>query len=149
MSERIERDLVREGLTLATPAQRAKAFILDEVLISIVIFVAFWEQFAAAQSTTESLEVLNSLVMWVVLIKIAYQTLFVAYYGATLGKLWQRIFVITQDGFAKPPFLAALARASMRVVSEWLFYFGFLWAWVNPYRQTWQDKIARTLVVNG
>ncbi|MGE4295730.1 MAG: RDD family protein [Campylobacterales bacterium] len=149
MSDRLERDLVREGLTLAEPAKRIKAFILDEVLLSLVIFVAFWDRFAAAQSTTESLEVLNSLVMWVVLIKIAYHTIFIAYYGATLGKLWQRIFVITQDGFAKPPFLAALSRSSMRVVSEWLFYFGFLWAFVNPNRQTWQDKIARTLVVNG
>lgn len=45
-------------------------------------------------------------------------------------------------------FSAALLRATVRILSEFLFYIGFVWALFDPYKQTWQDKVAKTLVVN-
>jgi uncharacterized RDD family membrane protein YckC len=147
MDERLERNLVREGLALAPMDKRVKAFIVDELVISLLVFVAFWDRIASATTVTQSLESLNEVVLWILVLKIAYHAIFVTLYGATLGKLWQKIYVITIDDLAKPPFMAALARGSMRAISEWLFYVGFIWAWINPNRQTWQDKIGRTIVV--
>ena len=147
MDEKLERDLAREDLSLAPMHKRIKAFVVDELLISVLIFIAFWDRINSASTVTESLESLNEVVMWVVFLKIAYHTVFVALYGATLGKLWQKIYVITIDDLGKPSFMAALSRGSMRAISEWLFYLGFIWAWINPNRQTWQDKIGRTIVV--
>ena len=45
--------------------------------------------------------------------------------------------------------LFSLLRASVRIVSESAFYLGFLWALMNPKKETWHDKAGQTLVVNA
>ena len=42
-----------------------------------------------------------------------------------------------------------MIRAVMRVVSEILFYFGFVVAFFSPLKLTWHDKFAKTLVVDA
>ena len=49
----------------------------------------------------------------------------------------------------KPKFSVSLLRAIMRIVSENVFFLGFAWAFGNSLLQTWQDKIAKTVVVNA
>ena len=49
----------------------------------------------------------------------------------------------------KPNLTQSLVRAIFRIVSEACFYLGFAWALSNPARQTWQDKIAKTVVINA
>lgn len=39
------------------------------------------------------------------------------------------------------------ARAIMRLVSEFVLYLGYLWMVWDPKRQTWHDKVARSIVV--
>ncbi|NCD00327.1 MAG: RDD family protein, partial [Bacteroidia bacterium] len=34
-------------------------------------------------------------------------------------------------------------------ISESIFYLGFVWAALNPKRETWHDRVANTLVVNA
>lgn len=148
MNEQLERNLVRENLSLASTNQRVKAFIVDELLISLVIVIAFFNEISSAPTVTQAIESVNNMVLAVIALKVLYQSIFIAMYGATLGKIWQKIFVITIDGFEKPQFFTAFLRANVRIISEWFFYFGFIWAYLNPNRQTWQDKIARTIVVN-
>lgn len=70
-------------------------------------------------------------------------------YGATIGKLAMKIRVIEINTLENPNVLVALNRAIFRVVSEMLFYLGFLWAMFDPARQGWHDKTAKTLVVNA
>jgi len=149
MDPKLEQNLSRENLTLATPAKRAVAFMVDEALITLLILIAFWERLAGQEDVLAVIETINALFFTVVGVKIAYQTLFVSLYGATLGKMWQRIVIIDETSFARPTVMAALMRAVVRIISEWLFYFGFLWALFNDTRQTWHDKLARTLVVNA
>jgi uncharacterized RDD family membrane protein YckC len=50
---------------------------------------------------------------------------------------------------ANPSFLISLNRAIFRIISEMLFYLGFVWGAMDAMRQTWHDKTARTLVVNA
>ena len=59
-----------------------------------------------------------------------------------------KIEVIEERDFQTPSFLVSLNRAIGRVISEMLFYLGFAWAFLDPKRQTWHDKLAKTLVVN-
>lgn len=146
--EKLENDLVREGLSLAPVSKRLKAFIVDEVLISALVLIAFWENLTAAASVTESAQAVNSLFMVIVSLKIAYQTIFTYMYGATLGKIWQRIMVVNEDDFYKPTLVIALIRAIVRVFSEWFMYAGFLWAYVNPAKQSWHDKLGKTIVID-
>lgn len=82
------------------------------------------------------------------LLKIIYQTLFVYMYGATLGKMVMKIKIIEIKTLQKPSLSASFNRAVFRIVSEMIFYLGFLWGVLNPTRQTWHDLTAKTLVIN-
>ncbi|MEE8588637.1 MAG: RDD family protein [Sulfurimonadaceae bacterium] len=48
----------------------------------------------------------------------------------------------------KPIFGSAFNRGVFRIISEMIFYLGFIWAFYSKNRQSWHDKTARTLVVN-
>ncbi|MDR2638427.1 MAG: RDD family protein [Helicobacteraceae bacterium] len=146
----IERDLAREEITIASYAKRIKAYLLDEALIAAIVFAALWERLSAASGNAlAQIEIINAHIVWIALFHTIYHAIFVALYGATLGKMWQRIIVVEIDGFGKPSFVAALVRALTRVVSDICMALGFAWAFVNPLRQTWHDKIARVIVIDA
>ena len=42
----------------------------------------------------------------------------------------------------------ALLRASMRFLGETLFYLGLVWAFFDPFKQGWHDKLAKTVVID-
>ncbi|GHV02597.1 RDD family protein [Campylobacterota bacterium] len=149
MSEKLGQDLVREDLSVATDFRRFKAFLLDEMIVAVVVIAALWEPLTLVQDTITQIEIINANIFFIILFRIVYQTVFIAYYGATLGKMWQRIFVIDTEGFEKPTLLKSLVRASMRIVSNLCFGYGFLWAYSSPFRQTWHDKVAKTIVINA
>ena len=60
-----------------------------------------------------------------------------------------KIKVISLGDLENPSLLFSLSRASFRIISESIFYLGFLWAVLNPKRETWHDKVSNTLVVNA
>lgn len=146
--EKLENNLVREGLSLAPVSKRLKAFIVDELLISALVLVAFWDSLASASSVTESAQAVNSLFMVIITLKVAYQGIFTFMYGATLGKIWQRIMIVNEDDFYKPNLTISLIRSFTRVFSEWFMYAGFAWAYVSPAKQTWHDKLGKTIVID-
>jgi uncharacterized RDD family membrane protein YckC len=48
-----------------------------------------------------------------------------------------------------PSIFYSASRAVVRLFSESVFYIGFIWAFLNPKRETWHDKFGKTLVVNA
>jgi uncharacterized RDD family membrane protein YckC len=148
MDEKLERDLVRGGLSIAGSAKRIKAYVIDEVLITMIIMAAFWDSLAREENIEVVIQTINSLFFVVIGLKVVYHTLFVYLYGASLGKIIARCIVVGYDDFAKPGFMASFIRANGRIVSEMIFYIGFIWAFMNEERQTWHDKMARTLVLD-
>ena len=149
MNENIENILHRENLTLASIKKRALAFFIDEILLSFLLVISMSDAFSNAKTTQDIILLTNSYLFEYLLMKIAYQTFFVMQYGATLGKLAMKIRVIEIATLANPSFGVSLNRAIFRVISEMFFYLGFLWGVMNPTRQTWHDKTAKTLVVNA
>jgi uncharacterized RDD family membrane protein YckC len=149
MDEKLERDLYRENLSIAPTSKRIKAYVIDEVLISLIVFAAFWDKLANEEDFLVVMETINSLFFVIIGLKIAYQTLFVHLYGATIGKIVTRTLVVAYDDFSKPTLMAAFMRATVRIFSEMFFYFGFAWAFFNDEKQTWHDKSARTLVIDA
>ena len=91
----------------------------------------------------------NSFLLEYMAIKIVYQTFFTMQYGATIGKIIMKIRVIEIATLSNPSFLSAFNRSVFRIISEILFYLGFIWAMLDPYRRSWHDRTGRTLVVNG
>jgi uncharacterized RDD family membrane protein YckC len=149
LNEEIEELLHREELTLADTKKRAMAFFIDEMLLSFLLIFALWDSFAGAKTMEALIEVTNAFVLEYMFMKIVYQAFFVMQYGATIGKVMMKIRVIEIRTLGNPNVIVSLNRAIFRVISEMLFYLGFLWGMVNPTRQTWHDLTAKTLVVNA
>lgn len=124
------------------------AFFIDEMLLSLLLILALGDSFFEAKSVEEMIILTNTFVLEYMAIKVVYQAFFVMQYGATLGKIIMKIRVIEIKTMQKPNVVAALNRAVVRVVSEMMFYLGFVWGVMDPARQTWHDKSAKTLVVN-
>jgi len=139
-----------QDLKLATYGARFIAFIIDDVLITLLISVIFWTQLNTSNGDLVSvLIIMNKYLMEIIFIKFIYQAFFIWYFGATIGKLLAKIKVIDYHHFGRVSLLNASLRSAMRIFSEMFFYFGFFLAFFNNSRQTLHDKIAKTLVVNA
>ena len=149
MNEEIENIFYREGITLALYKKRAMAFFIDEMLLSFLLGVAFWDSFSTATTMEDMINVTNFFVLEYMLMKIIYQAFFVMQYGASIGKIVMKIRVIDINSLDNPNVLVSLNRAIFRVISELIFYLGFLWGLLDPSRQTWHDKTAKTFVINA
>lgn len=149
MDEQIDTLIQREHLRLASIRQRAAAFGIDEVLLSVLLMIILWDTMSKAQTLESMISVTNSFLLEYMSIKIIYQTFFTMQYGGTIGKIIMKIRVIEISTLSHPGFLSAFNRSVFRVVSEILFYMGFVWAMLDPYRRSWHDRSARTLVINA
>jgi uncharacterized RDD family membrane protein YckC len=138
-----------DKLELATIGSRVKAFVIDDVLITLVFIMLYWERFSATDDMMALLTLMNEGVYQVLLLKFIYQGFFVWYYGATLGKIFAKIRVIDYNHFGRVSISTSFIRSFFRIISEMFFYIGFIFAFFNDSKQTLQDKIAKTLVVNA
>ena len=138
-----------ENITLASLQKRGLAYLIDEILISVLFGLIYVDQIPDNISTEELINIINSLFISIVLLKVTYQTFFIWMYGATLGRIAMKIRVISTDDLGNPTLLLALSRSTFRIISESIFYLGFVWAFLNPKRETWHDRVANTLVVNA
>lgn len=85
-----------------------------------------------------------------------YETAFVAYRGQTPGKMLLGIMVADADGGGFPSVTSAFTRwlvpsalAILPFVGWLLQGVAFAWLLVDPRRQGWHDKAARTLVIRA
>lgn len=149
MDQSLDSLIQREHLELSSVRQRAAAFGIDELLLSIILIVILWGPITKAATLEEMIAVTNSFLLEYMAIKIIYQTFFIMQYGASIGKIIMKIRVIEISTLSNPSFLSAFNRSVFRVVSEILFYLGFIWAMLDPFRRSWHDRTGRTLVVNA
>ena len=148
MNNEVEERLGSAGLELASIQKRAFAFFIDELILSFLFLIIIYEQVAAISEPDAIVDLINSFTFEYLLIKIVYQTFFVYQYSATLGKIFMKIQIVDAETMEKPIFGSALNRGVFRIISELIFYLGFVWAFYSQNRQGWHDKTARTLVVN-
>ncbi len=148
--DKVLNTLQREGLALASVQKRAVAFFIDDMIISLLFGLIFYKEFSALSGDPIAMvNFVNAIFPYVLSVKILYHTVFVYLYGATLGKMALKIRVIDIAYLDAPDFITALSRALVRVVSEMIFYLGFVWALFNQLNLTWHDRVAKTLVVDA
>jgi uncharacterized RDD family membrane protein YckC len=148
MNDELEDILHREHIELADIKKRGVAFFIDELLLSFILMIVLWDSFSQSANMEEIITLTNAFFLEYMAMKIIYQTFFVMQYGATLGKIAMKIQVLEIQTLSYPSLLAAFNRATFRIISEILFYLGFLWGSFDPLRRTWHDRTAQTLVVN-
>lgn len=149
MNEQLDDLLDREHLRIASLKARSAAFAIDELLISTLLLIVLWDNIGQAKSVEAVIGLTNHFLLEFMVIKIIYQTFFTMQYGATLGKIAMKIRVIEVKTLSNPGFFSAFNRAVFRIVSEALLYFGFVWAFLDPYRRSWHDWTAKTVVVDA
>ena len=148
MNEEVEHRLSSAGLELASMQKRALAFFIDELILAFLFLIIIYDQVAAANEPDALVALINSFTLEYLAIKVIYQTFFVYQYSATLGKIFMKIQIVDVQTFQKPIFASALNRGVFRIISEMVFYLGFVWAFYRKNRESWHDLTARTLVVN-
>ncbi len=148
MENDLEYRLFKEELQLATIKKRTLAFIIDKILLALIVVAAMGNRFEGKDF--EGIVIaMNQALLFTTLMEITYQSIFTKLYGATIGKMIVKIRVVDVEMFDNPSWVASFLRASVRFLSETLFYLGFVWALFDPYRQGWHDKFAKTMVIDA
>ena len=139
------------NLQLASMRSRALAYIIDDLLVTLIIIMIFWESIYAISEDTDALMYLlkAELVTPLIILKIIYHTFFVWYFGATIGKIVAKIRVIDANEWGRVSIFSSFLRAVGRIFSEMFFYVGFLIGFFNDGRKTFHDITGKTLVVNA
>ena len=146
--EEIYRLLDREELFLASKQKRIGAYLLDELILSVIWLSVIWNSFSGLDNIEDKILLINSYILEFMALKIIYHTFFVMQYAASPGKIIMKIRILELSTASSPSFLTSLNRASVRVISELFFYAGFVWGLLDPAYQTWHDKTAKTVVVD-
>jgi len=135
-------------VSIASNATRLKAFIIDDMLITILTFIILWQPLASVNGDFERMIlIINGAFLQIVVLKFLYQSFFIWYYGATIGKILTKTKVVDIN-FQRVGLKTSIIRSLVRIVSENIFYLGFIIAYFTPYRQTLHDRLAKTLVID-
>ena len=140
-----------DDLQLASLRARAIAFVIDDLLVTAIILIIFWENIMAVSHDVNAMMFFmkTDLVMPLIFLKFVYQALFIWYYGATVGKIVAKIKVIDSNTWGRVSLFSAILRSIGRIFSEMFFYVGFLIGFFNDGRKTFHDFTGKTLVVNA
>jgi len=144
----LDERLYRENITLASVEKRVFAHMIDDLILSILLFIIISDKISSSSSAEEVILFINSFVLEFMVIKVVYHAIFTTMYGGSIGKILMKIRVVNIEDFDTPNPITSTNRAVVRILSESIFYLGFLWAFFEPHRQSWHDKTAKTIVIN-
>lgn len=148
----IESFLDREELRLASVGKRALAHGIDSILLLLILVAIDFDTFLTMSQSGDPdvfTQWAEQLILFYLPLALIYQILFVTMYGATLGKMVMKIYIIDVKTGATPRLDVAINRSLFRLVSEVVYNLGFLWGVFDPFKQTWHDKTASTLVIDA
>lgn len=148
MKENLQNRLERENLKIASFTKRVLAFLIDDMVISLIVFIIFYDSFIGAKDVFETTQIIGNFYLGLILLHFSYQSIFTYLYGASLGKILCKIIILDEKLLDKPNLLQSCTRSAMRQVSAMAFMLGFTWALSNDLRKTWEDYLARTIVVD-
>ena len=87
-----------ENLQLASIKSRIKAFVIDDLSITLVVFLLLWDKIGLANGDLVAIMiVMNEAFLQIIVLKFLYQTFFIWYYGATIGKIIVKINKTADD----------------------------------------------------
>jgi uncharacterized RDD family membrane protein YckC len=145
------------SLPIAGNGKRVTSFVIDDLVINLFLMIIFSSQLTAMMSgikeiNESSIMMINQFIMEnlpiVLAVKVLYHTVLIWQSGMTLGKYIVRIKAVDMYSGQRLSFVQAFWRASVRLVSEMLFYIGFLFAFFSPLHQTLHDKISNCVVID-
>ena len=145
----LEEKLFREGIKVSPFSKRVYAYTIDELLVSLIIFGAFFSDFTKVVGDIVAIiELTNSMILYFIILKTAYHTIFIHLYGQTIGKILAKIKAVDIYTLDNPSWNTSFLRAFIRNFDEIFLYLGMLFALTNPFVQTIHDKISKVIVID-
>lgn len=140
--------LDRENLKIASFYKRVIAYFVDSFILSLIVFIVLFERISAISDPQDIFAVFNeNFVLGFIVLQFCYHLIFTFLYGASLGKMLCKIAIIDEQSLDKPNFTQCVLRAGVRQLSDSAFMLGFAWALGNDLRKSWEDYLAKTLVI--
>ena len=123
--------------------RRFAALLIDGILLSVLFLpLIFILAFAGA---------VVAIVVWYflfIIFSVWYEVYFIGKYGATYGKKWMDLKVVSEKG-QLIGYKGAFIRWIGRLIVGFTFFIGYLLILFTERKQGLHDKIAGTVVVNG
>ena len=106
-----------DELQLASMRSRATAFVIDDLLVTAIIIIIFWDNIMSVSHDINAMMFFmkTDLVMPLIFLKFVYQALFTWYYGATVGKIVAKIKVIDSNTWGRVSIFSAILRSIGRI----------------------------------
>ena len=139
--------LEREGLKVASLTKRVVAMTIDDLLISLLIVIAFSSSFANAKTYEQVLVLTDELFGYIFAAYTLYHWIFITIYGKTIGKMLMKIKVVDVETLDNPSYLRAFFRSVMRNFDEMFFYLGMAYAVVDPLNRAIHDIVGKAVVI--
>ena len=118
-------------------------------------YAGFWRRFAGAFIDGLIVGVIPGMIIkgtngnvLSFLIGLAYSVWMLSNYGATVGMMVLKIKITKENG-DKITYKDAILRYFASILSGIVLALGYLWMLWDVKKQTWHDKIAKTVVVNS
>ena len=113
-------------ISLASSSARLKAFIIDDILVTILTFIILWQPLTQTGSDFQKMVlIINGAFLQIIILKFLYQAFFVWYYGATIGKILTKTKIVDEN-FQRIGLVRSMLRSAIRIISENIFYIGFI-----------------------
>lgn len=153
-NDKIEETLERENLKIPKLESRIAAYLVDDVLLSFVVFAIVYSDISSLQ--TENGIVNGNALMGILFTMIAlsfilvfmYHWLFIALYGSTLGKMLCKIRVVDITMLDNPSYKQAAIRSFVRLISAMLYFLPFIAIFADTFRRGFHDKWAKTIALS-
>lgn len=127
--------------------QRVVMYLMDLIIISGIIFLIS-QIFNVKYSSQEDIGFLVSFIVNIgLIIPAVYTLLFWKLKGATPGKLIRRVKIVDAKTGKIPKLWRLILRYLCYPISKSLLFFGFFWIGIDSRKQSWHDKISRTVVI--
>ena len=145
----LETKLQLEGFVPSSFSKRVYAYSIDELLVSLIIFGAFFDQFVSLNGDImKIIQLTNSMILYFIVLKTIYHTLFIHLYGKTIGKIVTKIRAVDIYTMDNPSLKTSFLRALLRNLDEIILYLGLMYALTNPFVQTLHDKFSKVVVID-
>lgn len=120
----------------ATFWERLAALLIDELILFIPVFIIQITRISASEKTIIE-----------TIITLLYNIFLLNYQGATFGKKFMKIKVVSNSYSKVTPGKIILRETLAKWISNVFVNLGNLWVLIDKDRQAWHDKITKTYVV--
>lgn len=151
--EQIQEILDREDIQLAGIDRRFVAFVIDSLIVSLVVCLLNFESLERISQSMQSNDIeqvilaMGPMLWQMIVLDVVYQWIFVAWYGASVGKILCKIEVVSIDLLDSPSVGKSFLRAILREFSQVVYYIPFVFALGDSFKRTLYDRFCQSIVI--